>query len=512
MKLLSEWKRRKFLQHLGLGSLASVMPSLLPGRSLLAMGDDKPPNVLFIAIDDLNDWIEPLGGHPQAKTPNMNRFAKRAVNFTHNYCTSAGCNPSRSTLMSGIHTYEAGMYSNYQDWRKAMPNAVTIGEYLQKQGYYSAGAGKIFHYDQVEPKCWSDYYPSQTNNMPQQFYPNRGETVNMPKFEDMYGDFDWSPLTLTDEETADFKSVNYISEQLARAHDTPFFLACGIYRPHLPWYVPKKYFDMFPIDDIQLPLILENDIDDLQGRILEVVTRGGNYHKHVIEAGQWKPAVRGYLASIAFADAMMGRLLDNLAASAYADNTIVVLWSDHGWQLGEKEHWRKFAMWENVVRTPMMIHVPKGVPGLPGGSANGVSSHRLTSLVDIYPTILSLCGLPERPELSGHDMTPLLKNPDAEWHDVAISTLEYGEFSVRTPDWRYILYIDGSEELYDHRIDREEWHNLAYDPDHAAVKAHMISLLPKNPAPLREETLIELEPHHVAPYRDREDYFSRQSK
>ncbi|MHC4407026.1 MAG: sulfatase, partial [Planctomycetota bacterium] len=362
------------------------------GEALASTADDSAgrPNVLFIAIDDLNDWVEPLGGHPQARTPNLTRLAEQAVNFTHCYCASPACNPSRASLMTGIHTYNSGMYSNYQDWRKVLPDAKTIGEFFRENGYWSAGAGKIFHYDQVAPECWDEYFPSQQKNMPDYHYPNPGATVSMPKFERMYGDFDWSPIDLSDEKTGDYQSVEWVSRQLQKEHDRPFFLACGIYRPHLPWYVPRKYFDMFPLESVRLPKVLEKDLDDLGERAREIAARGGNYDKRVIEAGQWKHAVQGYLASIAFADAMLGRLLDALGNSRHANNTVVVLWSDHGWQLGEKEHWRKFALWENVARTVMMIKVPKGTTGLPEGAKPNARCDRITSLVDVYPTLVDL--------------------------------------------------------------------------------------------------------------------------
>ncbi len=163
---------------------------------LTAAAEEQPPNVLFICIDDLNDWIEPLGGHPQAKTPHMTRLAKESVYFTRAYCASPGCNPSRAAVMTGRHTFTTGMYSNYQDWRKAIPNATTMGEHFRRNGYWSAGAGKIFHYTQVAPDCWDEYYPSQKKNMPDYHHPKPGATVNMPPFEHMYMEFDWSPIPL----------------------------------------------------------------------------------------------------------------------------------------------------------------------------------------------------------------------------------------------------------------------------------------------------------------------------
>ncbi len=351
------------------------------------------PNILFISIDDLNDWSEVLAGNPQSLTPNLSSFSEEAVNFTRNYCVSPGCNPSRTSTMTGLHTFNSGMYSNYQDWRKVEKTASAkhLGQYFRENGYFTAGAGKIYHYNQVHPKSWDDYYPSQKQNMPADYMPEN-RPINMPRFKYMYGMFDWAGLEADDSLMGDYKSVSYISEQLARKHDKPFFLACGIYRPHLPWYVPNKYFDKFPLDSVNLQHILAGDTTDLGVRAKELISRGGNYHRHVVEAGKWQEAVRGYLASIAAADAMLGMLLDNLSKSEYAKNTIVVVWSDHGWQLGEKMHWRKFALWENVNRTLLMIKVPEGVASLPNGSNSGKSTTSLTSLLDIYPTLVEQAG------------------------------------------------------------------------------------------------------------------------
>lgn len=471
------------------------------------------PNVLFISLDDMNDWAQPLGGSTQALTPNLNTFATEAVNFSRNYCASPGCNPSRAALLTGLHTYNSGMYSNYQDWRNvpAMQEVKTIGQYFRQNGYFTAGAGKIYHYQQVDSTGWDEYFPSIKKPMPDDNFPEH-RPASMPPFKYMYNMFDWAGLPIADEETGDFQSVNYISNQLEKEHDKPFFLACGIYRPHLPWYVPKKYFDLFPLDSIQLPKVLENDTADLGPVAKELIERGGNYHKHVVEAGKWKEAVQGYLASIAFADEMVGRLLDNLAKSKYADNTIVVIWSDHGWQLGEKMHWRKFALWENVIRTVLMIKVPEKIEQMPGGASKNKTTDNLTSLMDIYPTLVDLCGLPPRSKMDGTSLKPILENPDQKVLRPVITTYDYGSYSIRYDDWHYIKYIDDSEELYNLTRDPEEWDNLAVTGGYDSVRKYLAGFIPNNPIELPEVSLIPLDEHHIPPYRSRDYFFSEERK
>ena len=469
----------------------------------------KYPNVLFISLDDMNDWVGPLAGHQQSITPSLDQFAETGVNFARNYAPSPGCNPSRSATLTGLHTYTSGMYSNYQDWRNVpvLQHVETIGQHFRNNGYYTAGAGKIFHYDQVDTLGWDDYYPSILKPMPDDDFPQQ-RPANMPPFKYMYNMFDWGPLTISDEETGDFESVQYISEQLQRDHDTPFFLAAGIYRPHLPWHVPQKYFDRFPLETIRKPEVLEDDIEDLGPVARELIARGGNYHKHVVEAGQWEKAVQGYLASISYADEMVGRLLQALERSPYAENTIVVIWSDHGWQLGEKKHWRKFALWENVIRTVMMIRVPEGLQKMPTGSAQGVATTNLTSLLDIYPTLVDLCNLPERNDFDGVSLRTMLANPLDQVSRPVISTYDYGSYSIRYENWHYIKYIDGSEELYNLDEDPEEWHNRAADGALASIKRQLAEFIPADPIDLPEASLIELMEHHVPPFRSREYFFS----
>ncbi len=471
------------------------------------------PNVLFISIDDLNDWAQPLGGNNQAITPNLVSFGTQSVNFTNNYCTSPGCNPSRATMLTGLHTYTSGMYSNYQDWRKVprLTEVPTMGQYFKQNGYYTAGAGKIFHYGQVDTLGWDDYYPSIKNPMPPDIIPENAP-VGMKPFKYMYNMFDWSGLDIPDEETGDFKSVDYISQLLNKAHDKPFFLACGIYRPHLPWYVPKAYFDLFPIEEIQLPKLIEGDTADLGPRAREIITRGGNYHKHVVESNNWKNAVQGYLASTAYADAMVGNLLDALANSEYADNTIVVIWSDHGWQLGEKMHWRKFSLWENVIKTVLMIKVPEGLKSLPNGSSNGQVTQNLTSLLDVYPTLIELTGLPKRTDLDGKSLVPILRSPEVSIDRPIVTTYDYGDYSIRYQNWHYIQYIDQSEELYDLNTDKEEWYNLISDNRYDSIKEALKGFIPQNAVALPEASLLPLMEHHVPPIISREYYFSEDRK
>jgi len=473
-------------------------------------------NVLFVSIDDLNDWVGYMGGHPQAHTPNLDIFSEEAVQFGNAYCTNPACNPSRTSIMTGLAPHTSGVYSNYQDWREAIPEYTTLGHYLRDNGYYSAGAGKIYHYHMIDSSCWDEYWPSQKRNMPQEYrpqdYPVPGEdelkeyrTINMPEFKNMYKMFDWAALDIEDSLMGDYKSVEWVANQLEKEHDKPFFLACGIYRPHAPWYVPAKYFDLFPIDSVQLPAYQANDLDDLSDRMIDIAHRSGNYHQHVVEAGQWEAGVQAYLASIAFADAMFGRLIKALDRSAYADNTVVVVWSDHGWQLGEKEHWRKFALWENVLQTVLMIRVPEGVSDVPEGTAGKEMCLRMVSTQDIYPTIVDLCNLPAREAIDGRSLVPLLQNPSLTWDYPAISSYDFGEFSIRVEGWRYTTYIDGSEELYDHRSDPNEWINLAAQHEYEEKLNELRKYIPVDPAPLIK-TSERLLPHHDPPFRTKKEY------
>lgn len=438
------------------------------------------PNVLFISIDDLNDWIGCLGGHPDVRTPNLDRFAASGVNFSNAHCAAPLCNPSRASLMTGIRPSTSGVYDNPQPMRRSpvLANAVTLSQHFRAAGYSVTGGGKIYHGAFPDPQSWDDYYPNQGPYRSPDPSPPKLPANGIPKT----SQFDWGPVDVPDAEMGDYKVAEWARQQLSRRHAKPFFLACGIYRPHLPWYVPRKYFEMYPLDRITPPEVNENDLDDVPdaGRRIAQPERD---HANVLKYNQWRHAVQGYLASITFADAMVGRVLEALDGSPHAADTTVVLWSDHGWHLGEKLHWRKFALWEEATHNVLMVRAP-------GLTRAGGRCARTVNLLDIYPTLIEMAQLPRRTELEGRSLMPLLKNPAARWPYPTLTTYRKDNHSVRDERWRYIRYADGSEELYDRDKDPLEWTNLAARKELEGEKRRLAQWLPKvnaEPTP-RQET------------------------
>jgi arylsulfatase A-like enzyme len=312
--------------------------------------------------------------------------------------------------------------------------------------------------------------------------------VNLPRAGDwQYVETDWAALDVTDEQFGgDWAVTKWIGEQLQRPHDKPFFLACGIYRPHEPWFVPKKYFEPFPLESIELPPGYKaDDVDDLPPAGQRLARN--RYFAHIQKHEQWKKGIQAYLASIHFADAMLGRVLDALEKSTQRDSTIIVLWSDHGWHLGEKEHWQKFTGWRVCARVPLMIRVPKGAPGLPEGTTPGSVCDRPVSLVDLFGTLTDLCGLPPKADIDSRSLAPLLRHPQAEWPHAALTHLDKPEnYALSTQRWRYIHYTGDEEELYDLETDPHEWSNLATKPEHTAKLAEMRLLAPKTIQPVHK--------------------------
>ena len=443
---------------------------------------DENPNVLFIAVDDLNDWVGCLGGHPQASTPNIDRLAARGVLFEQAYCAAPLCHPSRTAIMTGLRPSTTGIYGNL-NWFRDLPmleDWVTLPQYFRQHGYIAWSGGKIFHLPHSkwsDPVSWDGQYSTSMGTQA----PPAGERYQHGMHDKFTNEIlarliDWSPIEQATEETNDWNTAGGAAGFLEQPHEKPFFLACGIYRPHLSWYAPQEFFDLHPLDDIQLPPWLESDLDDVpaRGRVM-----AGAEFDIIRTHGQWKHAVQGYLAATSFADACVGRVLEALEASRYRDNTIVVLWGDHGYHIGQKSHFAKSALWQQTTRTPLIIHLPEQLSGSPAGPYR---CERPVSLVDLYPTLIELCGLPERNDLDGRSIAPLVHNPEAPWPWPAIITHSpwwHGtNHAIRSDRYYYIRYRDGGEELYDMSNDPNQWTNLAGNPEHATAKEGLINWLP----------------------------------
>jgi arylsulfatase A-like enzyme len=425
---------------------------------------ETKPNVLFIAIDDLNHWVGHLGRNAQTKTPNIDRLAGQGVSFTNAYCTAPACNPSRASLMSGLRPSTTGCYTNAQNWRPGIREDQLMNSHFFKNGYRVYGAGKIYHGAGDRGGEWTDYFDGKGGALtPHPSAPDKG-----------VGGIEFYPLANQNEEMPDHLVVDWCIERMKEEGDQPFFIACGLVKPHMPFSVPKEWYDKFPLESIELPPHREDDLEDVPPAGVKMAGPEGD-HAKILASGRWKEAVRAYLATIAYCDYEIGRLLDALEASPKKDDTIVCLWSDHGWSLGEKSHWRKFALWEEPTRT---VHIWK-VPGVtPAGKTCGWP----VDYLNVYPTLASLAGLARPEHLEGFDMSPILEDPSLDWDQPAMTTHGRGNHSLRFGDWRYIRYADGSEELYDHASDPLEYTNLAADPKLAETKKDLATYLPKNEA------------------------------
>ena len=443
---------------------------------LVSWGLAQSPNVLFIAVDDLRDWVGHLSGHPNAKTPNIDRLAKNGISFTRAHCSAPLCNPSRISLLTGVAPYNSGVYGNGEKLRQKLPDAVTLMQHFRASGYSVRGAGKVFHGTSAyDMDSWDIFFKSS------------GSKKHRVKRDSSLPKSAWVPwgaLACSDDEMLDGINAKWIITELKKPQEKPFFLAYGLTKPHLTWSVPQKYFDLHPIEGIKLPPTKKGDLDDIPafGKKLarEVYDPSGERdfavkpngdHANVIANNQWLKAVQAYLATISFADAQIGRVLDALDRSGHADNTIVVLWGDHGWHLGEKNHWRKHALWDVSTRTPLIFSAPRGV-------AKDKLCQRPVSLIDIYPTLIDLCGLPKRRGLDGQSLKSLLENPERKWDRPVVITYGLNNHAVQTERWRYIRYRDGGQELYDHERDPNEWTNLAFIPKYSPQKTKLSKWLP----------------------------------
>lgn len=451
-----------------------VIASLLITLSGSVSGAKRPPNVLFISIDDLNDWTGCLGGHPQAKTPNIDRLANQGTLFENAHCQAPVCNPSRASLLTGRYPHSTGVYFLSPDLKKSpvLKGATTLPEAFAAAGYTTLAAGKIFHGG--DKRFFQSYAGSFGG-----FGPRPDEKISQPHGHPLW---DWGAYPDSDEEMPDSRISEWAEGQLKRDFEKPFFLAVGFYRPHVPMFVPQRWFDQHPRENIQLPRVRADDRLDLSDYAIHLTNlkHVSPEHAWVQQSGQWEHAVQAYLASTTFVDACVGRVLNALQHSKHADNTIVVLFSDHGFHLGEKQRWAKRTLWEDGTRVPLIVAAP---PSLNVGQA-GQRCRRPAGLIDIYPTLIELAGLPQNENLEGKSLVPLLRDPDREWNNPALTSFGKGNYAVRSTQYRYIRYVDGSEELYDHATDPHEWKNLASKKALSAVIQDHRQWLPRNAQPV----------------------------
>lgn len=427
-------------------------------------------NVLMICIDDLNDWTGFLKGNPQAITPHMDSLAKRGRIFTNAHCAVPVCSASRVSVMSGVAATTHGSYELGPRYEQlpALTNVPTIQRYFKNNGYYTLSGGKVLHHG-FGGRLADDIDRSLGHKRS----PRPKQPMNRPA--DWSGAWDWGAYPANDAEMVDFQLAKNAAEALQDGFDKPFFMSVGFFRPHVPLFVPPKWFELYDAKKIILPNEPKSDIDDLPKNFLSINDyAAAPTHAEVVNHGKQRSLTHAYLASISFVDHCVGIVLDSLKSSAHADNTLIVLWSDHGFHLGEKQHWAKRTLWEESTRVPLLF----AGPGIKPGKACAEPA----SLIDIYPTLVELCKLPKNSQLEGVSLVPQLNNPATPRDQPAITSSYFGNHSIRNRDWRLIVYNDGAEELYDHRNDPDEFHNVAGDPTHKTIRDQLARWLPKNPA------------------------------
>lgn len=448
----------------------------------------RRPNVLFLAVDDMNDWIGCHDSTPRALTPNIDRLAARGVNFTNAHTAGVFCAPSRAAIFSGQFASTTGCYRTatyFVDHPKIEPLQLSFA----KAGYQTFGAGKLFHHPAgaIDVRGWTDFFlrneSQRTSGWPldswskETPFPNPFPNSSYNQGREVTGGLflEWAGIPNDrEEDMADTKRVNWAVQKLKEKHDEPFFLGVGLYAPHYPNYCPQKYFDLYDPSKIKLPKYPADDLADLPPKIRKIKTNRSRIRQRLQELGAIDDAIHGYLACISYADAMIGRVLDALEASPYADNTIVVLWSDHGYHLGEKGDWGKHTLWERTSNVPFIWAGP--------GLARGAKCDATVSLIDMYPTFVELCNLPKPQQpLEGTSLAGTLSDPKAaKDRDVFLPHMNPGEYAVINRDWRYIRYGEDGEELYDLQKDPHEWTNLASEPAQTSRMAEMRKVAPKN--------------------------------
>ncbi len=441
-------------------SLLAVAQSLVSAE----LPRDRP-NVIIIILDDLNDWVGCLGGHPQSLTPNIDRLAARGVLFSNAHAQAPICNPSRSSFLSSLYPESTGIYFNSGSFNEAgVESERLLTRRFESSGYRVRGAGKIYH--NGDAQHMGEYAGSFGGAGP----------LPEKKFTQFVGNrlWDWGPLVdVPESEMPDHRIAEWAGRELTLRRDRPLLLALGFNRPHVPLYAPVRFFDRLPEASVLLPEVRGNDLADIS-RYAVNVTRLEHIepaHEWIVEQNQWQRLVQAYLACIQFVDEQVGRVLHAVETSAYRDNTYIVLFGDNGFHLGEKGGvWGKQTLWEESTRVPLILSGP-GVP-------DGRVCTKPVQLLDVLPTLIELCGLASGQPMEGQSLVPLLKNPDSAWPHVARTSFGPGNVAIRSERYRYIRYKDGSEEFYDHRSDPHEWRNLIHDPALAPLIATHSAHLP----------------------------------
>jgi iduronate 2-sulfatase len=471
-------------------SIAWVLLGAIAIFTSHANAADRKTNVLFIAVDDMNNDLG-CYGHPFVSSPNIDRLAKMGVRFDRAYCQFPLCSPSRSSLMTGLRPSTTRVFNLTYHFRKGLPDVVTLPQMFMNNGYYAARVGKIYHYGNPgdigtsgldDPVSWNHVVnPAGRDKTVLEadiinYTPKRGLGSAMCFLSDKKGN---------DEEHTDGKVALEGVKLLEQHKDKPFFLAVGFYKPHTPYVAPKKYFDLYPMDKIQMPKEPADHLANVPKPALASTTPWPNFGVTGEQARECKQA---YYAAISFVDAQIGKLLDTMDRLKLWDDTVVVFWSDHGYHLGEHGLWMKQSLFEQSARVPLIIVAP-------GAKGNGKASARTVEFVDLYPTLADLAGLTPPKNLEGATLKPLLDDPAKAWERPAYTQVQrggYPGYSVRTERWRYIEWDDGKQgaQLYDHDADPNEYVNLVNDAAHAKVVAQMKDLVKKN-WPMRVEGGVE---------------------
>ncbi|WP_200979941.1 sulfatase [Echinicola sp. 20G] len=453
------------------------------------------PNVLFIAVDDLNTWLGCLKDYSNTKTPNLDKLASQGILFSNAHCQAPLCGPSRASIMTGLRPSTTGIYGMILDEKIRSDNPATkdivfLPEYFRESGYYTMGIGKLFH----------DHAPDgvfdESGGRVKGFGPLPKERFVWDGFgnsdREHYGrtSTDWGAYPEQDDMMPDHQSASWVIDRLNKKYDRPFFIGLGFLRPHVPLYVPQKWFDLHPLEGIEVPPYRSDDLEDIPEvglKINDLPMMPST--KWAMENGEWKKIIQAYLACVSFVDHQIGRVLEALEKSKYADNTVIVLWSDHGYRLGEKGTFAKHALWNPATNAPLMFKAPS--------LSRGKVINAPVEMLDIYPTLLDLCGLDAYGKNEGKSLVPLMKGENNGTGQMAITTFGMNNHAVRTKNHRYIQYEDGSKEFYDLIADPNEWINQANNPKYAEIVNDLKASLPNNNAKWDENSSYKFQPYFV---------------